>query len=278
VLWWWGKKSLFPFFCFAKILYLWQSFLFTNNKESSIYLKIIIKQVIIIMKKFFILILCFLGLTVFSQTKSKAQLQADMDQLTKELIAATQTTSSPQKNTAVKGKATVNNSSATEIAQLKERISALKQDSAFIHEKLDFYEKMNADTEYSVSSFSSQFEVKVLSCKGDRGAQTVQVEYVIKHRKVNQKVGSSHSGCQAYDEIGNAFEIDNISLGTDYIDYRQVLVPTDVAIKGTVTFKRILGGTEKFKQVNIFMSTSDADGGTNRIEGITSIKNLKINW
>lgn len=170
----------------------------------------------------------------------------------------------------------------SDCSKLTERISALKQDSAFIHEKLAFYEKMNADTEYRVTGFSSQFDVKVLSCQGDRGAQTVRVEFVIKHRRVNQLVYIENSSAQtnAYDEIGNMFEVSESTLGSKRSGgcYYTTTIPTDIDVRGTVTFKRVIGGTEGFKLVNIYVGSRDFDGETNKIEGVICIKNLKINW
>jgi len=164
---------------------------------------------------------------------------------------------------------------------LKSKVAALQQDTIFLRNKLAYYDKLNSNVDYSISSFSSQFDIKVLSCSGDRGAQTVKLEFVIHHRKVNQKMafGDYSSISSAYDEIGNKFNIKTINVGTaDGSIIVYTVIPTDIDVRGSIVFKGILGGTDKFKLVQLAVSSEDADGGQNKVEGKVDIRNIKIAW
>jgi hypothetical protein len=164
---------------------------------------------------------------------------------------------------------------------LKSEVAALQQDTIFLRSKLAYYDKLNSNVDYSISSFSSQFDIKVLSCRGDRGAQTVKLEFVVHHRKVNQKMvfGDYNSISSAYDEVGNKFTIKTMAVGTaDGSIIIFPVIPTDIDVRGSIIFKGILGGTDKFRLVQVAVSSEDADGGQNKIEGKLDIRNIKIDW
>lgn len=164
---------------------------------------------------------------------------------------------------------------------LKKKIEDLKQDTVFLKNKLAFFNTITGDHEYSVTSFSSDFDFKVVSCKGDRAAQTVKVEFVVHHKRVNQKMRiSASSYVKAYDELGHAFGYKEVSLGnvTNSEAIYGVVVPTDIDVRGYLLFRGVLGGTEKFKLIEIPAESGDQDGGGNEVEGKFTIKDIKINW
>jgi hypothetical protein len=164
---------------------------------------------------------------------------------------------------------------------IRKQVVALKQDTMFLRSKLAYFDKLNSNVDFSLSSFSSQFVIKVLNCSGDRGAQTVKIEFIIHHKKANQKVqmGSFDLTSTAYDEIGNSFLVKEITFGTESSIYPITLnVPTDIDLRASITFRGIIGGTDKLKLVQIFAKSEDADGGQNKIGGKIDIRNIKINW
>lgn len=156
---------------------------------------------------------------------------------------------------------------------------ALRQDTTFLKEKLAYFEKINSSGDLIVTSFSSQFDVKVLACKGDRGAQTVKVDFVIRHKKANQYFSVKGYGSKAYDEIGNSFSAKLMSIGTKQeSNMASDEVPTDIDVKGFVTFRGVIGGTDELKLVQISVSSMDSDGYANQLEGKIDIRNIKIDW
>lgn len=166
-----------------------------------------------------------------------------------------------------------------ENSDLKAKIIALQQDTSFLREKLAYFDKINSNNLFSVASFSSQFDIKVLSCVGDRGAQTVKFEYTIHHKKVNQKVFVQSDKSNAFDEIGNTFSVKEMQLGT-YLhpSYALFVIPTDLSVRGSILFRGVIGGTNAFKLIQFEVSTEDADGGEHSIKGMVDIRNLKIDW
>jgi hypothetical protein len=164
---------------------------------------------------------------------------------------------------------------------LKNKIAALQQDTAFLHSKLAYYDKLNSNVDYSLASFSSQYIVKVLNCSGDRGAQTVRIDFVLHHKRVNQEVTvyGIDGRSNAYDEIGNAFTAKAASLGTvSHKSFATSIVPTALDVRGYIIFSGVIGGTSRLKLVQIFVESKDADGRQNGIEGKVDIRNLKIDW
>lgn len=159
---------------------------------------------------------------------------------------------------------------------LKNTISALKQDTTFLHEKLR-YLTITPDDGMQLSTFSSAYNIKFLSCTGDRSAQTIRIEFSIQHNKVNQEFDGDLYNSRAYDQIGNEFRTKEGNTGTNPFDYGN-FIPTGVDVKCSVVFRGVIGGTDILKLVLLPVSTKDNDGGTNKIFGNIEMRNVKINW
>ena len=119
--------------------------------------------------------------------------------------------------------------------------------------------------------------IKFLSCTGDRGAQTVRIEFIISHNRVHQSFEGSVYYSKAFDEIGNEFKAKEAKTGANDYDWDN-MIPTSVDVKCSIIFRGIIGGTDKLKLVMLPVSTRDSDGGTNAISGKIEFRNVKINW
>ncbi|CEN47767.1 conserved hypothetical protein [Capnocytophaga canimorsus] len=140
-----------------------------------------------------------------------------------------------------------------------------------------------------VKSFSPDFEIAFISAKGDTYNQTVTISYTIKHKLVHQRldIGSvrkdwsrAATPSKAYDFEGNEYDYNNITLGSEASDNGLKVtnkVPTNVTLKASVTFIKILPDVKSFNFVTIPVSYKD-DAGGNPKYGEIEISNVKINW
>lgn len=195
-------------------------------------------------------------------------------------IVSAQTKSGPKPAASGCDKCIVENQS------LKKKIEALKQDTTFLKGKLAYFNTLTGDHEYSVTSFSSDFDLKVVSCKGDRAAQTVKVEFVVHHKRINQIIGIGNQDgnhpTMAYDEVGNTIRPTDMLLGASGNSFLgpppPTSVPTDIDVRGYILFSGILGGTEMLKLIEMYGQSRNQHDGENMVSGVITIKNLKINW
>ncbi len=118
---------------------------------------------------------------------------------------------------------------------LKATISKLRQDTAFLNKKIALCDVFNKPREFDLRSFSNAFNVVVLSCKGDRGQQTVKIEFLISHSLTHQEVciNIGTDDAKAENELGDTFvaKEGNIANESTTFGYTCTKVPTDVPTK-----------------------------------------------
>lgn len=165
---------------------------------------------------------------------------------------------------------------------LKATISKLRQDTTFLNEKIALCDYLNKPKEYDIKSFSAAFNVEVLSCKGDRGQQTVTVEFLISHSLPHQElcINIGTEDAKAADELGNSFQAKegNIATKSTTYGYTCTKVPTDVPTKSYIIFRNIMPSTDIIKFLTIRYGFRNADGGGQYSMGNLEIRNLKIQW
>ncbi len=151
--------------------------------------------------------------------------------------------------------------------------------------KIDDIEENEELNELSVKSFNPSFNVKFLSCKGNKSDQTVTIEFLIKHKNVHKKVclNLGPKWAKAYDFDGNEYNVKQSSIGskeTKYIGPMTYIcnkIPTNVPVKASITFKKILPDTEILSFTTIKVGFKDFDGG-NYSYGDLEFQNIEIDW
>ncbi|MBW8323704.1 MAG: hypothetical protein K0M50_02965 [Prolixibacteraceae bacterium] len=164
---------------------------------------------------------------------------------------------------------------------LKAVINSLKQDTAFLNKKINMCDFFNQPKEFELVSFSKDFNVELLSCKGDRGLQTVMVEVLISHKLPHQEVcmGIRTDDAQAADELGNFFAAKEASIANQTTTYRIcATVPSGVPTKSYIIFRNIMPSTDILKFLTLRYRFRNADGGGSYSNGNLEIRNLKIQW
>ena len=172
--------------------------------------------------------------------------------------------------------------SSQTIAELQQQITILEQQQIVLQEKVDFCDLYNNSDISETKTFNSNFEFKVLECKGNSIDQTVELTVTIKHSLPNQQLNiwTGREKPIAYGETGNSYDFKSVkfpnsraSIGSEQFDS-----PTNLLIQGKITFRNILPQTEKLSLVNGTIQFRNKDGGGNKAQGTFEIKNLNINW
>jgi hypothetical protein len=94
-----------------------------------------------------------------------------------------------------------------ENARLKSQISALKQDTAYLHQVVITCNLLSKSGEFTVWNSNSKYKIEILGCYGDRNAQTVSIDFMLSHPLPHQ-LFQLHTGSgapTAFDNLGNSF-------------------------------------------------------------------------
>lgn len=160
------------------------------------------------------------------------------------------------------------------ISELQQQITILEQQKIVLEEKVDFCDLYNSSDTSETKTFNSNFELKVIECIGNSTDQTVEVIVTIKHLLPHQQLYLSST--IAYGETGDSFKFKNSMFAGS--NSKVIYIPTNLLLKGKLTYRNVLPQTEKLKLVNGTISFKNKDGGENNGKGEFEIRNLNINW
>lgn len=133
----------------------------------------------------------------------------------------------------------------------------------------------------TITQFSSKINTKFISAIGNKDQQTITINLLLNHKSVHQVVRLIIGDQSAYDDEGNEYKASNMAIGSNSNQYDvRNKIPTDVPVKISVTFNKILPNVKSLRYVSIkIYYDEEADGRFNlQNEGNLEIKNLKINW
>lgn len=128
-----------------------------------------------------------------------------------------------------------------------------------------------------VTNCLTGYEINVVSCKGNKGAQTVTVFMEFEHAMINQNLYLRTGGSKAY---GNKqiFDAKQATLGNEEGSTIYQMVPTGVTVTGSITFKNVLPTTAELEKAVIKVSSSNNDGGKNNQQCDLELSNMTIQW
>ncbi len=134
-----------------------------------------------------------------------------------------------------------------------------------------------------IKSFSPNFEFNVLECRGHKIEKKVDIILTIKHSLPNQKMKfyKASRDVVAYGEMGNSYKFKNFEFPNSewsWINQRAFVLPTNVLLKGKLTFENISPKAKKLVFVGGTIGFENKDGGGDKGEGRFEIRNLKIDW
>lgn len=168
---------------------------------------------------------------------------------------------------------------------LKNAVKALKQDTSYLRSVTNTCDLVEKSKNNDVINSNKNLRFELLSVKGDRNLQTVQVDFFISHSLPHQSF-DLHIGDgkpKAWDLLGTMFDFKNATFANNNssafnFGVIKVLVPTDVRIKGTIIFRNVLPSTDKFSLVKLNYNLYNSDGGLGTDTYTIELKNLGIIW
>jgi hypothetical protein len=158
----------------------------------------------------------------------------------------------------------------TELENVKKENLKLKDENKFLKEKMNFCPSLTADSNLIIKPFSDFYDVKIVSCKGNRISQSVTIDVLFQQNSTNQKIAMDMSRSNCTDILGNSYTL------STYNEFPQIFTSTPLKI--TFTVKNIMPGTDMFKLIALKMGTGKIDGDAVFPGSFTEIRNLKINW
>lgn len=140
-----------------------------------------------------------------------------------------------------------------------------------------------SDDSTKLKSFSSNFNVKLISAEGDINQQTVTLTFLISHKLIHQEVcfnGDEKS--KLYDFNGNEHNGKEISVGTAtrgvLSNYACNKIPTNIPVKAKVVFNQILPSTKEFSYAEIKVGYKAFDSYDSYQYGNIEVNNIKVDW
>ena len=144
-----------------------------------------------------------------------------------------------------------------------------------------------SDDSTKLKSFSSNFNVKLISAEGDINQQTVTLTFLISHKLIHQEVcfnGGEYS--KLYDFNGNEYNGKEISVGNAGItkpifggaDYSCSKIPTNIPVKGKVIFNKVLPSVKEFSYAEIKVGYKAFDSNDSYQYGNIEVNNIKVDW
>lgn len=164
------------------------------------------------------------------------------------------------------------------IDTMNNKINALNNeikrlDSCSYAKKKDaFCEALNNDSITNIKSGWDFYDFKVISCKGNRTAQEVELIILAEQSHLNQKTSLDLMRSTVLDGLGKSlkFKLGNYGPGTIFTN-----TPTQISM----TITGVIPGTEKLGLVGLKMSSKDVNQtGHSDYRRITEFRNIPIVW
>ena len=169
---------------------------------------------------------------------------------------------------------------AQSVDELQAEIQALQEQNQILQNKADFCELYSNSDQFQVKSFLDAYEVKVLSVKGNRNEQTVEILFTLKHQLPNQTIHTNIRNFSAFDEMGKSYGVKNIEIASknDFSGILHQPVIYNQLTQGKIIIRNVLPNIDRFSKFNGMIATANQDGGDNRQEGELTLTNLVIDW
>jgi hypothetical protein len=136
---------------------------------------------------------------------------------------------------------------------------------------------------YLVKTVNSGVEMYITGCKGNKASQTVTVFYSF-YNKLSpiQQISTNpwaYSRSNAIDNLGNNYSFDKNCLGTTISNgIIEKVLPTNLVLNGSLSFKDVLPSISTFALANIPVNIKSWKGNENQFNDVVHLKSLSIDW
>ena len=165
---------------------------------------------------------------------------------------------------------------AQSVEELRSEIEALRQENQILQNKADFCDLYSKSDEIIVKSFHKDYEMKVIEVKGNKNDQTVEIIFTMKHQLPNQKVETGVDKIESYDEMGKSYPVKSIF--NSKIHYASQGIPYNQLQQNSMVIRNVLPNIDHFSKIVGTMTTSNMDGGDNKLKANFEFMNLVIDW
>lgn len=132
-------------------------------------------------------------------------------------------------------------------------------------------------TGYKIKNCLNGYEIKITSCTGNIGEQTVTISFEFKHNRPHQNLWIMASRSKAYGSK-EEFKSKLATLGNSKGTSPRSVIPTDIAITGSIKFINVLPSNKKIDKALIGLSSSNKDGNGDKQNCELEISNIPIQW
>lgn len=153
---------------------------------------------------------------------------------------------------------------------LTEEEHRVQDSTKYALKKQQFCEALNDDSDVKVKSPWSFYTFKVLSCKGNRGGQEVELIIVATQTHLNQKIRYDFRRSPVVDGLGKSLKISN--------NIVPKTIFTDSPVQLTLTIQGVLPGTEKIGHIALSMSSEDISAVVPLAFKYLELRNIPIKW
>lgn len=136
---------------------------------------------------------------------------------------------------------------------------------------------------YLVKSINTGVEMYITGCKGNKASQTATVYYSFYNRQspMQQIIVNpwANGKSNAIDGEGNNYNFDKNYLGTTISNgVIEKVLPTNLILNGSISFKNVLPATTSLALASIPLSIKSWKGSSYEFNDMVQLKNLAIDW
>lgn len=168
--------------------------------------------------------------------------------------------------------------------KLQLQINQLKIDTSALLAEVRFCKELDRSRGLEIKGVSSDLDIQIVSCTGDRNTQTVKIIFVVSHKLAHQEVcvASDKKNIKVYDRIGNEVSVKGADLGVNaeglFTPARCNKIPTVVPVKGFIMLSNVLPSTAVLGFVSVGFKYRNFESKSDYTYGTLEIKNLSIHW
>lgn len=130
---------------------------------------------------------------------------------------------------------------------------------------------------YKIKNCLKGYEIKVTSCVGNIGEQTVTVSFEFRHNRPHQYLSLGTTRSMAYGSK-EEFKSKFATLGNAKGLSPDSVIPTEISITGSIRFINVLASNKNIDKVLISLASRNKDGGGDKQSCELEISNLAIQW
>lgn len=138
------------------------------------------------------------------------------------------------------------------------------------------------DSNVTTSNTNNSLQITPIKIVGNKKAQTVEIEFLVKHSLVNQilEIHTQSGAPFAYDLLGNGYKFESISFPNIQNGFgtKNVELPSEINVRGKVIFNNVHPRIDYFSLIKLDYYLHNIGDFNNHQTYKFEAKNLVIDW